>query len=292
MTTERQEALEEAALFAAQCYAVWTPDDVAEGIRNLKHLPPARARAAARDMVRVNVYRDYNPTLPTVPLLSFLVHTADDFVWQASLANEIHGPINGITVGPVHAAFPPGGAPHCPMCGYTAEDALRHGDHGLCKGTIPTEPTPLEQAVDYLDQAELPCHVCGIERLHHGSHGGTPPLHPYVEPPSERPPCHTCGRPYRGHCDGGGEPFHSYRAPPPDRPAHGTLLARVQQLIADTADAGESDLVSAHALVCELEGWVEDQHDRPAQGNVASPTHDQEDPAPRAKPTQPTDGAE
>lgn len=27
--------------------------------------------------------------------------------------------------------------PHCPLCGYTKEDAAIHLDHYLCKGTIP-----------------------------------------------------------------------------------------------------------------------------------------------------------
>lgn len=32
--------------------------------------------------------------------------------------------------------------PRCPTCGYTAEDAMIHGDHALCSGTIPTSQPP------------------------------------------------------------------------------------------------------------------------------------------------------
>lgn len=51
--------------------------------------------------------------------------------------------------------------PHCPVCGYTKEDAAIHMDHHLCKGEIPGQrqggrPLPeltIEQEIAELEAA-------------------------------------------------------------------------------------------------------------------------------------------
>lgn len=43
---------------------------------------------------------------------------------------------------------------HCPICGYTKEDAAIHGDHWRCKGTIPgLSKRPIETLACLLDEA-------------------------------------------------------------------------------------------------------------------------------------------